>query len=419
MNCPTASSTWSASTPTRSTVPSWYEPNPHRAGDIAFVLFTGEGPSTKAHPDHQQALGIVSARHGQRRRVEVQRHRLQRHADPPLVRAAHDASAARWPAVPGSRSRPPRTPTPSGTRSAATARRMSRTPGRRCGTSRTRPPNPNERHHPIRMFIGSGMPRNLWTRVAERFPETRILEFYASAEGEAILANLTGHKPGSHGQTAPRYARGRVAAFDLDAHGTRTHQQRRRPRVSRPTRSGCCSAASPRVTCRLGSPMRGALATDDAWRSTGDLFLRDDQGDHWLAGWSRRWSRRPRARCSPAGTRFCLGNLPGSDLVVAYGYSEGDARGSRRRVVRIARHRPSTRRELDKALDRLPPTQRPRYVQVVPSIPLTTWDRPIWRDLQRKGVPSPRADAGCGGGPTTARTTRSSKPPRPRKKTAS
>jgi putative long chain acyl-CoA synthase len=29
-------------------IPSWYRANPHRAGDVAFVLFTGEGAGTKA-----------------------------------------------------------------------------------------------------------------------------------------------------------------------------------------------------------------------------------------------------------------------------------------------------------------------------------------------------------------------------------
>ena len=75
--------------------------------------------------------------------------------------------------------------------------------------------HPNERFHPIRMFIGSGMPRNLWTRVSERFRDARVLEFYASAEGEAILANLTGQKPGSMGRPLPGTAEVRVAAFDL------------------------------------------------------------------------------------------------------------------------------------------------------------------------------------------------------------
>ena len=30
-------------------VPAWYEPNPGRASDLAFVLFTGEGERTRAN----------------------------------------------------------------------------------------------------------------------------------------------------------------------------------------------------------------------------------------------------------------------------------------------------------------------------------------------------------------------------------
>ena len=39
-------------------------------------------------------------------------------------------------------------------------------------------------------------------------------------------------------------------------------------------------------------------------------------------------------------------------------------------------------------MSRLPKRQRPRYVQVVRTIPLTTWHRPMWRELA-KGVPTP------------------------------
>src|SRR5207248_6148283 len=77
------------------------------------------------------------------------------------------------------------------------------------------PPHPNEQHHPIRMFMGSGMPRNLWRRVAERFPTARVLEFYASAEGEAILANLKGTPIGSMGRPLPGTPPVRIAAYDL------------------------------------------------------------------------------------------------------------------------------------------------------------------------------------------------------------
>ena len=31
------------------------------------------------------------------------------------------------------------------------------------------PPHPGERHHSVRLFMGSGMPFGLWGRVTERF----------------------------------------------------------------------------------------------------------------------------------------------------------------------------------------------------------------------------------------------------------
>jgi putative long chain acyl-CoA synthase len=46
-----------------------------------------------------------------------------------------------------------------------------------------------------------------------------------------------------------------------------------------------------------------------------------------------------------------------------------------------------TESELDRVFDRLPLPHRPAYVHVVPSIPVTTWHRPVWSSLQRAGIP--------------------------------
>ena len=67
---------------------------------------------------------------------------------------------------------------------------------------------PGERHHPVRLFIGSGMPRGLWRRVERRFAPARVLEFYASTEAGAILVNVRDAKPGSMGRPLPGSARG-------------------------------------------------------------------------------------------------------------------------------------------------------------------------------------------------------------------
>ncbi len=36
--------------------------------------------------------------------------------------------------------------------------------------------------HPVRLFIGSGMPHGLWKRTTEAFDPAQVLEFYASTE---------------------------------------------------------------------------------------------------------------------------------------------------------------------------------------------------------------------------------------------
>ena len=123
------------------------------------------------------------------------------------------------------------------------------------------PPNPGEHHHPVRLFIGAGMPRGLWRRVDRRFAPARVLEFYASTEGDAILVNLTGEKPGCKGRPLPGSAEVRLAAYDIDAgrlleraDGFAIECRARRGRdaagpaaraSSRPGRARCAASSSP------------------------------------------------------------------------------------------------------------------------------------------------------------------------------
>jgi putative long chain acyl-CoA synthase len=234
--------------------------------------------------------------------------------------------------------------------------------------------------------MGSGMPRNLWTRVAERFPDAKILEFYASAEGDVVLANLTGHKPGSMGRRLPGTAEVRVAALDL----TTRQLTLKSDGFARECLADEIGLLLSRVQPTDGAAaiMRGVFMTDDAWHSTGDLFLRDEQGDHWLSGSVSEIVDTARGPVLPAGTRFCLGSIAAVDLIVAYGVQDD---GERVLVgaVTLLPGTDLTTTELDTAMSRLPRRHRPRYVQVVTSIPLTAWHRPIWRNLQRRGVPKP------------------------------
>lgn len=65
------------------------------------------------------------------------------------------------------------------------------------------PVHPRETLPTIRLFMGSGMPRGVWRRVLDRYPGTRVLEFYAGTEADVVLANLSTSKPGARGRPCP------------------------------------------------------------------------------------------------------------------------------------------------------------------------------------------------------------------------
>ena len=60
------------------------------------------------------------------------------------------------------------------------------------------------------------MPLGIWRRVRERFHPARVVEFYASTEGNVVLANLSGAKVGSVGRPFLEDAQVRLVRFDHD-----------------------------------------------------------------------------------------------------------------------------------------------------------------------------------------------------------
>jgi putative long chain acyl-CoA synthase len=369
-------------------LPAWYQPNPHRAGDVAFVLFTGEGAATKAlHITNRRwamsALGTASAAALHPGHTVYSTTPIHHSSCLLMSIGGAVAGGARFAIAKAT--------------DAETfweeVRRYGATHVSYTWTSlRTvvdAPPNPAEQNHPIAMFMGSGMPRNLWRRACERFPSVRVLEFYASAEGEAILANVTGRTPGSMGRPLPGTAEVKVARYDMRARELKTGPDGL-ARECAVDEVGLLLARVDPAKAMAGTAMRSVFESGDAWQSTGDLFLRDESGDLWLAGAVAEIVDTAAGPALPSGARFAIGSIPAVDLVVAYGVPDPD--GGHDVLVAAASLRPGaeiTTADLNTALDKLPPSHRPRYVQLVPSIPVTTWSRPMWRPLQAKGIPAP------------------------------
>jgi putative long chain acyl-CoA synthase len=250
------------------------------------------------------------------------------------------------------------------------------------------PPNLGERHHPVRLFIGSGMPRSLWKRVQTRFSPARVLEFYASTEAGAILVNLSGSKPGSMGRPLPGGAEVRIAAYDLD-HGF----ELRRDGFARE----CGTDEVGMLLARVGRseygtmiPLRGIFARDDAWMATGDLFRRDADGDYWRVDHQSDVIRTAVGPVFTGPIRDALGDLPAVDLAVAYGaVPEGETDAVAIAAITVRDGYDLPERELTGALATLPEAERPSYVHVVKAIPVTTWFRPLTGPLRAAGIPKP------------------------------
>ena len=250
------------------------------------------------------------------------------------------------------------------------------------------PPQPGERHHPVRLFIGSGMPRGLWRRVERRFHPARVVEFYASTETGAVLVNLRGAKAGAMGRPLPGSAEVRIGDYDLESERLVLGDDGFVARSATDEVGMLLARVRPSTTSG-GTPLRGVFRRGDAWLQTGDLFRRDADGDYWRLDGVPDVIHSARGPVFTTPIRDRLGDLPAVDLAVVYGVPPRHGRELAVAAVTLRRGHELDGEELSAALRRLAPEHRPAVVHVVAAIPVTTWFRPLTRSLREQGLPEP------------------------------
>jgi putative long chain acyl-CoA synthase len=368
-------------------LPAWYSPNPGRAPDLGFVLFTGEGENTRMSRITNgrwvtSALGTASSA-GLTSADTVYSVTPLHH--PSGLMMSIGGAIAGGARVAVARRFDPATFWEEVRRYGVTVASYTWTMLHELVDA---PPQPGERHHPVRLFMGSGMPRNLWRRVEQRFAPARVLEFYASTETGAILVNLGNAKPGAMGRRLPGSPEVRLGAYDVDndqlvlgAGGFV-----RRCELGEP---GVLLARGREIDTIATTPLRGVFAKDDSWLSTGDIFRQDDDGDYWRLDGAADVIRTARGAVYTAPIREALGELPAVDLAVAYGIRPGDGRSQLAvAAVTLRDDRTLDARTLTNAMRVLPGEQRPAIVHVLDELPVTTWFRPMTGPLRAAGLPS-------------------------------
>jgi putative long chain acyl-CoA synthase len=264
------------------------------------------------------------------------------------------------------------------------------------------PRGPLDGSLPVRLFAGSGMRLDVWKRLKERFPRANVLEFYASTEGNAVLANPSGKKIGSLGKALPGSAdlallswgfdagaEGGAGDFKRDEQGHLMTAGRgefgvlvARVDASQPMAGfdGYENADDP--SARL---LRGVFDPGDAWFVTGDLMRSDEDGDYWFVDRVADAVKTERGVVTTLGVEDALMTCPQIARAIAFGVSDG---GKRQHLVagivlRGALDLEKLSAEIESAL---PLEKRPRYVRVVPSIPLTDGFRPRKLSIQSLGL---------------------------------
>ncbi|GGF30499.1 alpha/beta fold hydrolase [Williamsia phyllosphaerae] len=370
-------------------VPSWYRRDPGLGGDLAAILFTSAGGSVQQWPitNHRWAMSAFGAASATAMTDNDTVYCLT-----PLHHASGLLTTLGATVVGGSR-----IALSSGIGPESFAREVYRYgitvvsyTWTMMGDIVRDPDLAITEHNPIRQFIGSGMPAGLWADVNARFPNAGVIEFFATPDGAAILANIAGTKIGSVGRALPETNRVRVAAWDvieerfrLDARGF--------VREAGSDEVGLLLAQTRQRYESGATVLRDVFGQHDRWETSGQLVRRDVDGDHWLMGSVHGVIKSADGPIFPAPINAALSLHPDVDQVVVYPVGTAGSQLAAAVVSPRVRTNALTVSSLRVALAGLSAAERPHIIWAVDEIPLSHSYRPLADSFRVQGLPKPSA----------------------------
>lgn len=240
-------------------------------------------------------------------------------------------------------------------------------------------------NHPVRLFIGSGMPTGLWQQVVDTFAPAHIVEFFATTDGQAVLANVSGAKVGSKGRPLPGAVEVELAAYDPE-HDLILEHDNGFVQVAETDEIGVL-LAKPRGPIDPGASVkRGVFAPADTWISTEYLFRRDADGDYWLVGRRGSMIHTARGIVYPVTINDALGMITGVDLAVTYPVPvDGDKVAVS--AITLQPGATITAADLTEAMAAMPVGLGPDIVHVVQDLVPSASYRPTVGVLRTAGLP--------------------------------
>ena len=260
------------------------------------------------------------------------------------------------------------------------------------------PPHPLERAHTLRIACGNGLRADVWERFRERFHIPRILEYYASTEGNFSLYNCEG-EPGAIGRIPAflaarvpvalvrfdvergepmRNASGFCERCDTDEVGEALGQISPDGRVGRFEGYADAEASERKV-------LKDVFETGDRWYRTGDLMRRDARGFfHFVdrIGDTFRWKGE---NVSTAEVAEALAACPGVREAVVYGVLVPAMDGRAGMAALVVDAQFDLERFRADMAARLPAYARPVFLRLLSGIAATGTFKPRTQELAQAG----------------------------------
>ncbi|MGD0493570.1 MAG: long-chain-acyl-CoA synthetase [Steroidobacteraceae bacterium] len=262
------------------------------------------------------------------------------------------------------------------------------------------PPQAGEAEHSLRIACGNGLRPEVWKSFQARFKIPRILEYYASTEGNFSLYNCEG-QPGAIGRI-PSFLSHRLPVallrFDLETGEPIRNAQGFCERCAAeeigeavgliPTDGGARAGrfegyADASATER--KVLRNVFKEGDAWYRTGDLMRRDAAGFYYFVdrvGETYRWKGE---NVSTAEVLTALAGAGHVEEGVVYGVSVPNADGRAGMAALVV----GAAFDLDAfrthTARHLPAYARPVFVRLLPALEATGTFKPRKQELMRQG----------------------------------
>jgi fatty-acyl-CoA synthase len=262
------------------------------------------------------------------------------------------------------------------------------------------PPHPLERTHALRIACGNGLRPEVWETFKTRFGIPRILEYYASTEGNFSLYNCEGRRGSigripsflahrlpvalvrfDHESAEPlRNAGGFCERCAIDEAGEALGWIPDQPSARAGRFEGY---ADPEATRR--KVLRNVFKQGDAWYRTGDLMRRDADGFFYFVdrvGETFRWKGE---NVSTQEVLAALCALPDVREGVVFGVEVPRTEGRAGMAALVVDRGFDLRAFRAEVVRGLPPYARPLFLRRLPGLESTGTFKPRKQELQRAG----------------------------------